>query len=68
MPDKTETDVVFCSVTRETERAVLLENLTTGSRFWFPKGQVRLERKNEKTGEALAEIPIWLLEEREWDE
>ena len=67
MPANTETDDVTCTVIRETEKAFLLKTETDGE-AWFPKSHVSFKRRNVKTQEALAEIPLWLLKEKGWDQ
>lgn len=34
---------------------------------WFPKSQVSFSRRNVKTNEATAVIPVWLLDEKGWE-
>lgn len=59
---------VRCTVLRETERGLLLQDAAAPNREdWFPKSQVSFRRRNTRTGEALAEIPLWLLDEKGWN-
>jgi hypothetical protein len=65
MQDQLET--VRCLVIRETSAAFLLEDRDEpGRQAWFPKSQISFQRRNIKSGDALAEIPEWLLEEKGW--
>ncbi len=67
MQDQLET--VRCLVIRETEAAFLFEDRDEpGRQAWFPKSQVSFTRRNIKTGEATAEIPLWLLTEKAWNQ
>ena len=60
-----ETDEVNCTVLGETPLAWLLGcNGVTG---YFPKKEVSFARRNIKTGDAVAVIPVWLLAARGWD-
>lgn len=61
-----ETDDVVCKVVDETDKAYQLET-DGGYREWFPKSQISFKRRNVKTGEAVAEIPLWLLTAKGWD-
>ena len=45
--------------------AFLLEN-DEGKREFFPKSQVSFDRRNVKTGDCVAIIPIWLLEKKDF--
>ncbi len=41
--------------------------LQSGTKIaWFPKSEVTFTKRNIKTGVATAEIPTWLLKDREW--
>jgi hypothetical protein len=58
---------VACQFISETEAAFLLEQADRpGRQAWFPKSQVSFQRRNIKTGDAMAEIPAWLLREKGW--
>ena len=64
-----ETDDVECVVLRETEKAYALQDKSDPDRRdFFPKSQVSFKRRNVNTGEALVEIPLWLLREKGWNE
>ena len=63
-----EIEIVRCSVIRETSGAWLLRDRDEPSReAYFPKSQISFRRRNIKTGEAEAEIPLWLLTEKGWN-
>jgi hypothetical protein len=67
MSDQIET--VRCLVIRETAAAYLLQDREETTReAFFPKSQVSFQRRNIKTGEATAEIPLWLLTEKGWNQ
>jgi len=64
-----ETEIVRCQVIRETAAAYLLRDRDEITReAYFPKSQVSFQRRNIKTGEATAEIPLWLLTEKGWNQ
>lgn len=61
-------ETVECEVISETEKAYLLrDRFTAGRSDYFPKSQVSFKRRNIKTGEAIAEIPMWLIKSKGWD-
>jgi len=60
-----ETDKVTCKVIKETQGAFLLEN-EHGKQEYFPKSQTSFETRNLKTGDAVAELPVWLLEKKDF--
>lgn len=63
-----ELETVRCTVIRETVAAYLLRDHEDQSReSYFPKSQVSFSRRNIKTGEATAEIPLWLLNSKGWN-
>jgi hypothetical protein len=63
----TETESVKCRVVSETPLAFQLERETEpGLAQWFPKSQIHFARRNVKTGDAEAVIPLWLLTEKGW--
>lgn len=64
---ETETDDIVCNVLNETDKAVMLIDEEDRS-AWFPKSQINFKRRNMKTGAAIAEIPLWLLEDKGWNE
>lgn len=67
MKDHLET--VRCLVIRETAAAYLLQDREEPSRqAFFPKSQISFQRRNIKTGDATAEIPLWLLTEKGWNQ
>lgn len=58
---------VSVTVVKESPKAYFLkDNDGTGEDAWFPKSQVSFERRNIKTGDAVAKIPNWLLEKKGW--
>lgn len=64
-----EVEKVECKVIGETAKAYQLQDGNDDSRkTWFPKSQVSFARRNVKTGDAVAEIPAWLLKKEGWDE
>ena len=60
-----ELETINVTISRETEKAFLMKN-DEGAEAWFPKSQVSFKRRNVKTGEAVAEIPVWLLDKNDW--
>lgn len=65
MPFEPETDELKVTVEGETNTSY---HLKCGEKSaYFPKSQVSFKRRNVKSGEAVAEIPIWLLKDRGWD-
>jgi hypothetical protein len=63
-----ELEKVECLVIDETEKAYQLQEATGEKRTeWFPKSHVSFSRRNVKTQEAVAEIPLWLLKAKGWD-
>lgn len=64
-----ELETIACIVVDERERAFLLrDGLDLDREDWFPKSQISFSRRNMKTGHAVAEIPLWLLNEKGWNE
>ena len=64
-----ELETVLCIVVRESDAAYLLQDRAGhGNQEWFPKSQVSFQRRNIKTGEAVAEIPLWLLTKTGWNQ
>lgn len=62
-----EFEPVAVTVLKETEKAFQLRDKDEmGPDAWFPKSQISFERRNIKTGDAIAEIPNWLLKEKGW--
>lgn len=61
-----ETDDVACWITDETPKAYRLKTDTHGE-AWFPKSETVFKRRNMKTGDAVAELPLWLLRAKGWD-
>ena len=62
-------DIEPCPVEilKETDKAIYLRDKNeVGEPAWFPKSQVSFERRNIKTGDAIAEIPDWLLKTKGW--
>jgi hypothetical protein len=66
MSGTTETDEVPVRVRSETGKAFELEDKESGGVAWFPKSQIHFERRNVKTGDAVAVIPLWLLKGKGW--
>lgn len=65
---ESENDIVRCVVTGETEKAYKMRDKEDPSReSFFPKSQISFQRRNLKTGEAEAVIPVWLLESKGWN-
>lgn len=63
-----ELEKVECRVIGESEKAYQLQEATGEQRTaWFPKSHVSFSRRNVKTQEAVAEIPMWLLKSKGWD-
>lgn len=60
-----ETDKVVCTVIEEREKSFLLRN-EEGKQVFFGKSQVSFERRNMKTGKALAVIPVWILDKEDF--
>ncbi|MBK1883681.1 hypothetical protein JIN85_14785 [Luteolibacter pohnpeiensis] len=59
---------VECTVVGESDLAYQLRDKASESRVaWFPKSQVSFARRNRTTGESLAEIPLWLLNQKGWN-
>lgn len=62
-----ETDSVPCIVVKETDKAFLLRDKSEDREEWFAKSQIHFERRNVKTGDAVAVIPLWLLNSKGWN-
>lgn len=61
-------ETVPCIIVRETDAAYFLRDQEDPSReAYFPKSQVSFARRNINTGQAVAEIPLWLLESKGWN-
>ena len=60
-----ELEKVNCKFLGHQGKAYILEN-DEGQRDFFPMSQVSFDRCNEETGEAIAEIPIWILDKKGW--
>lgn len=68
MSFNTETDKVAVTVTASTGKAYRLrDNNATEREDWFPAGEISFNRRNVKTGDAVAEIPLWLLKAKGWN-
>jgi RNase P/RNase MRP subunit p29 len=63
----TETDNVACIVVNETDKAFRLRDKSEDREAWFPKSEIHFERRNVKTGDAVAVIPLWLLTSKGWN-
>lgn len=63
-----ETDTVVCWILEEREKSFKLRDDNDFEReAFFPKSQINFDRRNVKTGRAVAQIPVWLLKEKGWD-
>ncbi len=63
------TETVECTVVAETAAAFLLRDSREPSReTWFPSIYVEFRRRNMRSGFAVAVIPLWLLNEKGWNE
>ena len=60
-----ECDLVHCKFIEARGKAYLLEN-EDGQQEFFPMSQVSFERCSADGTDAVAEIPIWLLEKKGW--
>lgn len=68
MGNNSDTEKVPCKVLKETDKAFFLQDdFDTSRKAYFPKSQVSFERRNMKTGIAVAVIPLWLLEAKGWN-
>lgn len=62
-------EIVKCTVLRETDKAYLLRDRDNPEReAYFPKSQVSFQMRNVHTGVATAEIPLWLLNSKGWNQ
>ena len=61
------TDTIRVQVIRESEKAYLLRDPQDTCEAWFPKSEVSFSRRNVKTGQAEAIIPLWLLDAKNWN-
>ena len=60
---------VEVQVIEEREKSWKLESKETGKQDFFPKGGehgITFCRRNTKTGQAVAEIPVWMLDAKGW--
>lgn len=57
---------VAVTVIRETTSSFLLARKSDGVQAFFPTSEVVFKRRNIRTGDAVAEIPTWLLTNRNW--
>ena len=66
MPREPELDEIDCEVLEEfeTDKSFCLRYGKEMS--LFPKSEVTFKRRNVLTGKAVAEIPVWLLRDRNW--
>lgn len=63
-----EIEDVDCTLVGETTQAWQLRDSIVESRVaWFPKSQVSFKRLNKVTKEAVAEVPLWLLNAKGWN-
>ena len=65
-----ETDIVKVTIVKESDKAFLMtdDNSTDNPEAWFPKSEVTFKRRNVITGKAVAEIPLWLLSAKGWNQ
>jgi len=64
-----ETETVNVTILRETRAARLMRDRDNPEReAYFPQSEITFQRRNIKTGEAVAEIPLWLLEAKGWNQ
>ncbi len=61
-----DSEDVQCMVVGETSGCWKLQRSTDAEPALFPKSEVVFKRRNVKTGQAVANIPAWLLEDRSW--
>ncbi len=62
-----ECDDVYVTVLEEKGDGVKLQQRDHPEReAWFPASRISYKRRNTITGVALAEIPVWLLDQRKW--
>lgn len=61
-----ETDSIPVTVVREVGQCYLLKRKSDGKEDLFPKSEVSFSRRNTVTGDAVADIPTWLLTKRSW--
>lgn len=54
-------DEIEVIIIEERVKSFHLQSKETGVKEWFPYSQVSFKRRNMKTGDAVAEIPLWLL-------
>lgn len=63
-----ETDTVHVIILRETPAAWLMRDRDNPERqAYFPQSEITFQRRNIKTGDAVAEIPLWLLKAKGWN-
>ena len=68
MSFNSETDKVAVTVTASTGKAYRLrDNENTEREDWFPASEISFDRRNVKTGDAVADIPLWLLKAKGWE-
>lgn len=64
-----ETETVNVTIIRETQAAWLMRDKENPEReAYFPQSEITFQRRNIKTGDAVAEIPLWLLEAKGWNQ
>ena len=64
-----ETETIHVTILRETRAAWLMRDRDNPEReAYFPQSEITFQRRNIKTGEAVAEIPLWLLEAKGWNQ
>lgn len=62
-----DVEPVAVTVIKESAKAFFLHDKDEmGADAWFPKSQISFETRNINTGDAIAEIPAWLLKEKGW--
>lgn len=60
-----ELEPIQVTVVEERDVSYLFQH-EDGRQAFFPKSQVNFKRRNINTGEAIALVPLWLLEKKGW--
>jgi hypothetical protein len=64
-----KTEIIHVTILRETRAAWLMRDCDNPEReAYFPQSEISFKRRNIKTGDAMAEIPLWLLEQKGWNQ
>lgn len=68
MSKNDEIEEIACTVRGETGKAWFLKQKNKPFKEgYFPKSQVSFARRNIRSGDAVAEIPTWLLNAKGWN-